>query len=202
MATLSTHKSLFDPADSKDPLWNRAPSLSVTTLATPQGMQTSEYLLKTYQDGEWGKIREIRIRGWQSRHSLNLLLEFDSPQGDRQFRGPDHFLDRVAVFFPTDANTMFMTMGSAQSPGFIWSWRADGKMEKLEARGPGTLQRLSNEGLRGHSDYANQRWQVMISGPQITGTPRQFAVAAWSGAHKERAGLKAFSSDWIQLDAL
>lgn len=202
MSTLTTHKSLMEPTSPKDPLWQRAPTLLVTTFAVPHGMQTSEYLLATYGDGEWGHVTHIQVKGCQTRHNLNLLMEFSTPKPDTQFLGPDHFLDRVAVFFPTDANTAFMTMGSAQSPGIMWSWRADGKIEKLETHGAGTIKPLNNEGLRGQSMRNGDRWHVMLSGPQISDTPRQFALAAWSGAHKERAGLKAISNDWIRLDAL
>lgn len=202
MTALKTRRTLFDPAQLDDPQWSQAPQAQIKTFATPQGMQVSEYLLTTYRDGEWGRIATVGVRGWQTRHSLTLLLEFESSQQHRAFIGPDHFLDRVAVFFPTDQNTLFMTMGSPQSPGFIWSWRADGKTEKLLAQGPGTLTSLSNEGLRSQSHHDGKRWRIQLSGPQIVNTPRRFAIAAWSGANKERAGLKAFSQEWIELDAL
>lgn len=202
MAALSTRNTLFDPAHLDDPQWAQAPLTQVTTLATPQGMQVSEYLLSTYRDGEWGRIPSIDIRGWQTRHSLTLLLEFDSTHGHTAFMGPDHFLDRVAVFFPADENAHFMTMGSPQSPGFIWSWRADGKTESMLAKGPGTLTPVSNEGLKSQSKHNGKRWRVQLSGPQIVNTPRRFAVAVWSGANRERAGLKAFSKEWIELAAL
>lgn len=202
MLALNTHKALFEPANVNDPLWMNTTVTSVTTLPTPQGMQVSEYLLSTYHEGEWGRIGVVDVRGWQTRHTLALRLSFESSHNDRQFRGPNHFLDRVAVFFPSDENTLFMTMGSAQSPGTIWSWRADGNTEKLLAQGPGTITPLSNEGLRSESHHDGKRWHVLLCGPQIKSQPRKFAVAVWSGAHSERAGLKAFSHDWIQLDAL
>ncbi len=201
MATLISYQSRFEPSSPADSVWDRVPAMSVATVATPQGMQTAEYIRKTYRDGEWGNIHQVSVRSWQTRHSLNVLLEFESASDSRQFLGPDHFLDRAALFFPSDKNTLFMTMGSPESPGILWTWRADGKTEMLEARGAGTIKLLNSEALKAQADRIGSRWKVLLSGPQPL-RERRFAVAVWSGAHKERAGLKAFSPQWIELDAL
>ena len=201
MATLISYQSRFEPTSPVDPVWNRVPAVAVATVATPQGMQTSEYIKKTYRDGEWGNIHQLSVKGWQTRHSLNLLLEFTSASDSRQLLGPDHFLDRVAVFFPSDKHTLFMTMGSPESPGILWSWRADGKAEVLEARGAGTIKALSAEGLKVQAERNGGAWKVLMSGPQVL-VERRFALAVWSGAHQERGGLKAFSPQWVELDAL
>lgn len=202
MATLTTHKTLFDPSGPTDSAWQHAPALTLTTVATPQAMQSAEYLQRTYKDGEWGHIKSVQVQGWQNRHALHLRLQFASTHPYTQFLGPDHFLDRAAVFFPLHPSAHFMTMGNEQGPGLIWAWRSDGKVEALEARGPGTIKSLSNEGLRVQSRHTGDHWQVQISGPQISNSPRQFALAVWSGAGKERGGLKSVTTEWIELDSL
>lgn len=201
MAKATSVTSVFEPASENDPLWQSAKRVSLRTMATPAGMQTSEYMQKAYKDGDWGKPREISVRTWQTRHNLSVLLEWKSPTPQRAFSGPDVFLDRCAVLFPTDENTPFMTMGAPDSPALIWTWRADGKVEVLEARGPGTITALSPAGLKAHAVWANGGWRVCLSGAQPSG-PRRFTVATWDGGAKERGGMKAFAAEWIELDAM
>lgn len=201
MAQVKSVTSVFEPASESDPLWQSAKRVTLRTLATPQGMQTSEYLQKAYRDGQWGKSREINVRTWQTRHNLTVLLEWKAPQPSSRFTAPDSFLDRAAVLFPSDENTPFATMGMPDSPALIWTWRADGKVESLVAKGPGTIAARSPEGLRAHAAWLDGSWRVSLSGPQPTG-PRRFTVATWDGSAKERGGLKAFAAEWIELDNL
>lgn len=201
MTTLASFKSLFEPASVEDPAWQRARRVSLQTMATPAGMQTSEYLQKTYRDGEWGKPRDIGIRTWQTRHNLTVMLDWKAPSPQARFVGPDTFLDRCAILFPSDEKTPFATMGMPDSPALIWSWRADGRVEMLQAKGPGTITALTPAGLRAHAAWLDGSWRVAISGPQPTG-PRRFTVATWDGSASERAGLKAFAAQWLNLDPL
>lgn len=201
MAQLQSVRSVFEPAHIDDPLWKAAKRVTLRTLATPAGMQTSEYLQKAYRDGDWGASREIGVRAWQTRHNLTVMLDWKSPSPRNRFDGPDAFLDRCAVLFPTDENTPFATMGMPDSPALIWTWRADGKVERLSAQGPGTISALGAEGIKAHAAWLDGSWRVSLAGPQPAG-PRRFAVATWDGSAKERGGLKAFSAEWIELDAL
>lgn len=201
MAQVKSIASLFEPASIEDPLWKTAKRVTLRALATPAGMQTSEYLQKAYRDGDWGQERDIGIRTWQTRHNLTVLLDWKAPQPVTRFHAPDAFMDRCAVLFPTDADTPFITMGSPDHPALIWSWRADGKAEILSAKGPGTITALSPAGLRVHGAWLEGSWRVAISGPQPTG-PRRFTVATWDGSAKERGGMKAFAPEWIELDSL
>jgi DMSO reductase family type II enzyme heme b subunit len=201
MAQAKSVTSVFEPASVDDPLWKGARRVTLRTLATPAGMQVSEYALKAYRDGDWGKERELGVRTWQTRHNLTVLLDWRAPQPMSRFTGPDAFLDRCAILFPTDEETPFITMGSPGHPALIWTWRADGKFECLQAEGPGTIRALSPAGLRVHGAWLDGSWRVAISGPQPAG-PRRFTVATWDGSAKERGGMKAFAPEWIELDAM
>lgn len=201
MVQVKSIASVFEPSGEQDPLWSGAKRIALRTTATPAGMQTSEYLQKAYRDGDWGAARDIGVRTWQTRHNLTVLLDWKAPKPVARFSGPDAFLDRCAVLFPTDAETPFITMGAPDHPALIWSWRADGKVESLHAAGPGTIRALNASGLRAHAAWLDGSWRVAISGPQPSG-PRRFTVATWDGSARERAGLKAFAAEWIDLDPL
>lgn len=201
MAQVKSVTSLFEPASLDDPQWKSAKRISLRALATPAGMQTSEYLLKNYRDGDWGKERDIGVRTWQTRHNLTVLLDWRAPSPVSRFHAPDAFLDRCAVLFPLDDETPFITMGSPEHPAQIWTWRADGKFECLHAQGPGTISARTAAGMRAHGAWLDGSWRVSIAGPQPAG-PRRFTVATWDGSAKERGGMKALAPEWIELDAL
>ncbi len=193
--------SVFEPAGVDDPQWQTAHRVTLKALATPAGLQSSEYLRKAYHDGQWGQEREVGIRTWQTRHNLTVLLEWAAPSPKDRFDAPDAFLDRAALLFPSDEKTPLALMGSKESPALIWTWRADGKVEQLHASGPGTIAPLQLAGIKAHAAWLDGHWRVSIAGPQPSG-PRRFAVAIWDGSAKERGGMKAFTPEWIELDAL
>jgi DMSO reductase family type II enzyme heme b subunit len=194
--------SVFDPSGVQDALWKSAPVLTVKTYPTPAALQPSEYLRKAHTDGQsaWGAVTEVRLQTWQTRQHLSLLIDWPATSPVTRLQGPDHFLDRVAVLFPTDDQTPLALMGSPQSPAQIWSWRADGLVEKLTAQGPGTIQALASAGLKAQSHWNDGRWSVVLTGPQPSG-PRQCGLAVWQGGTRERAGMKAFTPSWVLLDA-
>ena len=79
-----------------------------------------------------------------------------------RFNGPYALMDRCAILFPTDNDTPVGTMGSPDHPALIWTWRADGKVECLSAKGPGTIAALSSAGLRAHAAWLDGSWRVSM----------------------------------------
>jgi DMSO reductase family type II enzyme heme b subunit len=74
------------------------------------------------------------------------------------------------------------------------------------ATGIGTVERIAEHEVRGRARWAGGRWQVVLAGPlgaggapleQGSALPVAFAV--WSGAARERAGLKSFSPQPCEL---
>lgn len=189
---------VFEPSGVNDPAWKGVATLQVEAVATPHSGQSSRYLQQTYQDGNWGAIGSVALSGWQTRKKLTILAEWEAEAPTDNFNGPDSFLDRIAILFPKTEATPLGNMGSADDPVTIWTWRTDNKLEKLIAKGPGSITPVSNAGLRADGAHANGKWRVQITGYRPDG-PRQFSVALWKGAARERAGLKSFVPDWIDL---
>lgn len=189
---------VFEPSGVNDPAWSEVGTLQAEAVPTPHSGQSSRYLQETRQDGNWGAIGAVALSGWQTRRKLSILAEWEAEAPTDNFNGPDSFLDRIAIMFPKTEATPLGNMGSEEDPATIWTWRTDKKLEKLIARGPGSISSLSNAGLRADGAWAKGKWRVQITGNRPEG-PRQFSVALWKGAARERAGLKSFVPDWIDL---
>jgi DMSO reductase family type II enzyme heme b subunit len=79
----------------------------------------------------------------------------------------------------------------------------------------GTTQRRDDPALAATARHARGRWDVVVSralngksSPKGTvaltpGAVSKVAFAVWQGGNQERAGIKAFSPDWqdLQIDA-
>ncbi len=189
---------VFEPSGILDPAWGKIDALNTDAVPTPLAAQPSEYLLETYGDRSWGAIGSVTLRGWQTRHNLAILAEWEAQAPTAEFNGPDSFLDRIAFFFPSSEDTPLGTMGSEEHPAIIWSWRSDKKLERLVAKGPGTITSVDNAGLYAEGMNIDGRWRVQISGTKPDG-PMLFSVALWKGAAADRGGLKSFVPDWIAI---
>lgn len=189
---------VFEPSGVSDPVWREIGALQAEAVPTPHSGQSSRYLQETYEGNNWGAISAVALSGWQTRKRLTILAEWAADAPTAEFRGPDSFLDRIAIMFPGTPDTPLGNMGSPDDPATIWTWRTDGKLEQLVATGPGSITSVSNAGMRADGAHANGKWRVQITGLRPDG-PRQFSVALWKGAVGERAGLKSFVPDWIDL---
>jgi len=203
MPQLATLTNVFEPSGSNDSLWANATELVVSTVATPQALQSAEYIQKTYGNRSWGATDKITLRAWQTRRNLSVLAEWEAKDPTEEFSGPDSFLDRIALLFPSDEMTPLGLMGSKESPATIWTWRSDDKLERLTAKGPGSIVAESNVGLRADASWSKGNWRVQISGPNdFANKPKKFSVAVWSGSSAERAGLKAFYPGWVTVNKM
>lgn len=198
MLQLPSARNVFEPSGVADPAWREIGALRVEAIPTPQSGQSSRYLQKTYEDRNWGAIEAVALSGWQTRKKLTILAEWEAEAPTSNFNGPDSFLDRLAILFPKTEDTPLGNMGSEDAPATIWTWRTDNRLEKLTAKGPGSIAAITNAGLRADAAHIYGKWRVQITGVRPEG-PRQFSVALWKGSAKERAGLKSFVPDWIDL---
>jgi hypothetical protein len=69
----------------------------------------------------------------------------------------------------------------------------------LHAEGPGSIRPLTAAKVRGHGEWRDGHWRVVLNGPRPAGD--RFSLAVWSGRNRERAGLKAFAPEWIKMAA-
>jgi DMSO reductase family type II enzyme heme b subunit len=116
--------------------------------------------------------------------------------------------------FPLLENANPITMGDAQQPVNVWLWKAD-RDEPFDviARGYSTSQRrpASSSRLAARAAYRDGGWNLVFQRPLdrpgsgefarfAPGRPSKIAFAVWEGSNAERAGQKAISGAFLDLE--
>ncbi|MCP4038584.1 MAG: ethylbenzene dehydrogenase [bacterium] len=160
-----------------------------------------------------GKVRRVEARLAHNGETLSVRLSWKDEEKDDQIADLDRFADGAAVMFPllNDANPA--TMGDAQQPVNAWLWRADQeKPFDVIARGYSTSQRrpASSSQLLASALHRDGWWHVVFQRPLAPrsdefahfapGQPSKIAFAVWEGSNAERAGQKAISGAFMDLE--
>src|SRR3990172_4669853 len=81
--------------------------------------------------------------------------------------------------------------------------------QELIAKGVGTTEESPKSFTQARASWSDGHWQVVftrplaIAGDGVQLSPKRgakVAFAVWEGSHQERAGLKAFSKSWRELE--
>jgi DMSO reductase family type II enzyme heme b subunit len=188
--------------------WGRAEEAVVPLEATPIDRQPSAYVQVAWQDQPRGQVSEVRVRAATGGGVLAMRLEWATLRPSRRISDVNVYPDACAVVFPADGREAeFATMGSSKQPVGAWHWRAGTDAPfAVTATGIGTVERAAEHPIQAGASWSDGRWQVVLAGPQGAdgipygdGSAVPVAFAVWSGAARERAGLKSFSPQPCEL---
>jgi DMSO reductase family type II enzyme heme b subunit len=188
--------------------WERAAEAVVPLEPTPLDRQPSAYVQAAWRGRPRSGLREVRVRAAASASAFAVRLDWAAVRPERLISDVNVYADACAVIFPADGREAeFTTMGSPESPVRAWHWRAGTDAAfVVTATGIGTVERVAEHQVQGRARWAEGRWQVVLARPlgadgvpldQGSTVPMAFAV--WSGAARERAGLKSFSPQPCEL---
>jgi DMSO reductase family type II enzyme heme b subunit len=183
--------------------WGRAEEAVVAVEPTPLERLPSAYVQVSWRERPRGGIGEVRVRAAAGAGVVAVRLEWAALRPSRRISDVNVYPDACALLFPADGREAeFGTMGSPKQPVRGWHWRAGTELPfSVTATGIGTVERAKEHAVQVRSRWAEGRWQVVLAGPlgaegmplrKGSGLPVAFAV--WSGAARERAGLKSYSS--------
>jgi DMSO reductase family type II enzyme heme b subunit len=188
--------------------WGRAGEAAVPIEPTPLDRQPSAYVQAAWRDRPRGGIGEVRVRAAAGASGLAVRLDWAALRPSRLISDVNVYPDACAVIFPADGREAeFSTMGSPKHPVQGWHWRA-GTDDPfvVTATGIGTVERAAEHLVQGRARWADGRWQVVLAGPLGAdgiplrkGSAMPVAFAVWSGAARERAGLKSYSPQRCEL---
>ncbi|MBV6416045.1 MAG: Selenate reductase subunit gamma [Steroidobacteraceae bacterium] len=204
--------ALGDPGAS---MWERFPARKVALVPTPVGMQPSKYIMAKWRDGEFGHTSAAGLQAAHNGQELAFRLEWECQKSVTTINDNDQFADAAALLFPLTEDAPLI-MGMEGAPVNIWYWRADQPKMGLNnvADGIGTSRLTSSPLITTQGAHADGRWSLVFrralaaaADAPTTGNVAKFepgkdyrlAVALWSGANSERAGLKAYSPVWVEL---
>jgi DMSO reductase family type II enzyme heme b subunit len=150
----------------------------------------------------------VRVRVAAGAGGLALRLDWVALRPSRRISDVNVYPDACAVIFPADGREAeFGTMGSPKHPVQGWHWRAGTDVPfVVTATGIGSVERATEHPVQARARWADGRWQVVLTGPLgVDGIPLEegfampVAFAVWSGAARERAGLKSYSPQPCEL---
>jgi DMSO reductase family type II enzyme heme b subunit len=204
-------RNLLDP---EAPEWQGAPLEVIATAPTPIANQPNDYLKISWQNREFGVVQELRVRVLHNGLRIFFRLEWDDPTPNYRVTDDTAFSDGAAILFPLRGDADITTMGSVDQPVNAWFWRADfdDQPKNVTAGGVGTAQRLDGGSLSAKSYWADGVWRLVIGRPFTVPDSADEAVplepgkkvkvgfAVLEGSAGERAGFKAFSQEWRELE--
>ncbi len=202
-------EALLDPAS---PAWRRARPTKAVLSPTPLDIQTTEYVLVSWKGRPYGTVTSMQVSALHNGRDIFFRLVWEDDSVDGKIADINQFVDAAAVMFPLAPDAPLIGMGTTGKPVNAWFWRADWERpQNVAAEGMGTTQRREDPALASKARHTRGRWDVVLSrslggkgAPDGTivltpGAVSKVAFAVWQGANQERAGIKAFSLDWQEL---
>lgn len=195
--------------------WASQPAQAVSLMGTPAALQPTEAIRAKWSSRAIGAVDRVEVKALHDGRHLYFRLEWADATENRDHGDNSVFPDGAAIALPINqANPpALITMGVPGSGINIWYWRANEKDRgrHMVAEGYGTSKTLDMVQVKSQGIWRNGRWQVVIAramkveAPQAVaqldgGQPTRFGVVVWEGGRAERAGLKSFSGDWVDLE--
>lgn len=191
--------------------WRSARGERVALTGTPAGMQPTEAVRVAWTGKQIGAVHGVEVAALHTGELLAFRLAWDDPREDRVPGDPTAFADGASILLPAAAGAPLVTMGAPGAAVNAWYWRADEDAGRhVVAEGIGTSRTLDRELVSGRGVWKGGRWRIVLAralrirtdeavAQLEPGKSTQFGVAVWDGGSKERAGIKAFSGDWLPL---
>lgn len=194
--------------------WQEAPLETIVTVPTPIENQPNDYLKVSWQDREFGVVKELRVRALHNGLRIFFHLEWDDPNPDYRITEDTLFADGAGILFPLLGDADIANMGSVDQTVNAWYWRADfdDQPKNVTGGGIGSSQWLGNGSLSARSRWSDGVWRLVIGRPFAVPESADEAVplepgkkvkvgfSVWEGSVGERAGFKAFSEEWRELE--
>ena len=174
----------------------------------PLEAQPSAYVQAAWKDRPYGTTPSARVSAATTGDRLLLRVEWQAESPRTAITDNNVFADACGALFPANGqNAPLATMGNEAEPVISWYWRAGTDTPFVgEARGLGTVSRRASHTLSAAAAWASGKWAVVFQHPlgdaglkAAAGSSIPAAFAVWSGAANERAGLAAYSPEWLEI---
>lgn len=202
-------EALADPGAAA---WSSIAAETVKLMPAPIGMQPSRYIVTKWRELDYGKVAALGVQGVHDGASIAFRLRWRDPtKNARRFENTD-FADAAALLFPLSPNAPLF-MGTQGHPVSLWYWRADypDQVRTNVAAGIGTSRMIDDGAATARAEHDGEFWTVVLrralrvethaseSAQFEPGQQLRTTFAVWDGGNMERAGIKAFAPDWVEL---
>lgn len=193
--------------------WNNLAGEDVKLMPAPAAMQPTKYIVNKLKDVSYGLIDSVNVKGVHDESSIIYRLRWRDPTKNITRNDNIDFPDAAALLFPLSSNAPLF-MGAPGHRVNLWYWSAhDPELARNDiAEGIGTSQIIEKELISAHAVHDDNYWTIMLrrdfrvnkyvdSLVQFNpGLQLNAAIAVWDGGNQERAGIKAFTPQWIRFE--
>jgi len=193
--------------------WGDAPGMEIVLSPTPLEMQPTDYIRVSRDGRPYGAVTSMEVKALHNGSKVFFRLVWQDDSEDGKIADINEFADAAAVMFPMVEDAPLIGMGIEGKPVNAWLWRADWERPKnVAAEGMGTTERREDPALSSAVRHANGQWDVIVGRSLdesnslpgtialAPGSASKIGFAVWQGSEQERAGLKAFSPAWQDLE--
>jgi DMSO reductase family type II enzyme heme b subunit len=196
---------LLDPLA---PAWSAARAAKVALAPTPLGLQPTGYVRAAWTGRAYGLAGAVEVAC--AHDGERVLFRLRWPDASETLAGPDAFPDAAAVALPVRGDPVLALMGAPEAPLHLLLWQAGREPARsILASGIGSTRPGPDVGAEARATWKAGTWSVVIArrlgappdaAPLAPGAATGVGFAVWDGANGERAGIKAFSGNWIPLE--
>jgi complex iron-sulfur molybdoenzyme family reductase subunit gamma len=185
--------------------WARVPAAQIDMMPTPLPMQPTEYIRVSWANKQYGQTQKLEVASVHDGETWALRATWPgSGPGERDFP------DALAIALPVRNNPVLALMGAKDAPIHYlrWSAKEEGVLSLL-ATGIGLSAPGPDIKRTAQAVASGANWQLVITramgtgkdiAPLTAGKSTGVGFALWRGTNDERAGIKAFSIDWTELE--
>jgi complex iron-sulfur molybdoenzyme family reductase subunit gamma len=164
--------------------------------------------MAAWSDRPYGTLAAVQVGCVHDGRRVAFRLEWTDPSEDLAVG--DAVPDAAAIALPVRGEPQLATMGAPEAPIHALHWIAgQAGVRSVLATGIGSSRPGPDVqgAARGH--WKDGAWRAVISrsfdapadaAPLAPGGVSRIGFAIWDGAKGERAGIKAFSIDWLDLE--
>ena len=194
--------------DFKSDFWDSETFTAIKLNPSEIGMQPNDYIINSWENKSYGQLDRLGLLAVHDGKQIAFAMQWVA---DTESRGEDEgFPDGAVIAFPVKGNPLLMAMGSEEEPIHGLHWRARfNEIRSVVATGIGSSRPGPEMKVRVEAVWSNGVWRVVLvrdlgapkdAAQLLPGKPSRIGFAVWNGANKERAGIKAITPDWTELN--
>lgn len=186
--------------------WARLDQTRIALVPTPLPMQPTAYVRSSWAGREFGQTPAVDVSTAHDGKTWAVRIGWKTAKS----RPDAEFPEAVAVALPISPDAVFALMGSPEAPIHYLRWDSHSPgARSIVAGGIGSSAPGPDVRQAAQSAIDGDTWRVVIvralgesrNGAALTpGSRTGIGFAVWRGANDERAGIKAFSGNWIELE--
>jgi len=187
--------------------WDSIPFTAVEMIPAPLEMQNNEYVSASWTDRRYGETTRIQSASVHDGRQIAIRVRWPSQPANAGTG--EGFSDAVAIALPVRTVPALHSMGSPEEPIHFLQWMARrNTIRSVLAEGIGSSRAAASVAEAVRSGWSAGTWTVVFSraiaasaelSSLAADTMTNIGFAVWNGGNEERAGIKAVSTDWMDL---